>query len=266
MSILENVYVIVLGLILGSFFNVCIYRIPKGESIINPPSHCPKCGQRLKTADLVPVFSWLFLRGRCRYCKEHIPIRYTLVEILTCAVYFVMFSKFGLSAEGISSIFLMSVLICVFFIDIDHRIIPDSLVLTGIAGGIILFVYNIYKPVEFYSDRAWYNPLLGVLAGAGFLFLVALLGYLIYKTDDAMGMGDVKIFIPIGLFLGWRLTLIALFSAIILGALAGILLMILRLKDRKGTIPLGPFIVTGVFIALLWGHEIINWYSKFFNI
>lgn len=250
----------VCGLIFGSFINVCIYRIPLGQSIIKPPSHCIKCNTRLGPRDLVPVFSYIFNRGRCRYCKEAISPRYTFIELLTAAVYVLLYMKYSISVEFFASIFLMSVLTVVFFIDTDHRIIPDGLVLTALAAGIALTLYNIFRPVEFYMDRKWWNPLAGVAAGSGVLFLVFLLGVLIYRSDDAMGMGDVKIFAPVGLFLGWRLTLTALFLCIFMAAVTSLFLIVLKLKDRKGTIPFGPFIVTGTFIALMWGDAIVSWY------
>lgn len=260
MVIFQNIFVFILGIVFGSFLNVCIYRIPRGESIIKQPSHCPSCGSRLKTPDLIPVASYIFLKGKCRYCGIGIPVLYTVVELVTAAVFLLLFNIYGLSVEALVSIYLMSILACVFFIDIEHRIIPDGLVIAGIVGGVFLFVYNLFKPVLFFGDRYWWNPLLGMVIGSGFLFMVALVGFLIYKTDDALGMGDVKIFIPIGMILGWKLTIIALFTAIISGGITGIVLILLRLKERKSTIPLGPFISLGAFIALVWGWDIINWW------
>lgn len=260
MIIVQYAFVFILGLILGSFFNVCIFRIPNEQSIVKPSSHCPNCNTPLKGKDLVPVLSHLFLGGKCRYCKTPISIRYTLVELLTAVVYVVLFYKFGLTVEFLAATFLMSVLICVFFIDLDHKIIPNGLVITGLVGSAGLFAYNLFGNVSFYGDNNWWTPLLGILVGSGTFFLIALIGSWVYKTEDALGMGDVKIFIPIGIFLGWKLTIIALCATILLAGLMGIVLIFAGKRDRKSTMPLGPFIVTGVFIALLWGWQIIDWW------
>lgn len=260
--IVYYVFVFILGLVIGSFLNVCIYRIPEGKSIASPPSHCMGCGARLKPLDLVPVLSYIFLKGRCRYCGVKISSRYPLVELLTAVVFTVLFYKYKLTVDFAASAFLMSVLITVFFIDIDHRIIPDGLVITGLAGGVLVILYNIFRPVWIYGDRDWWNPLLGMITGAGFLFLVAVIGMIIYKTDDAMGMGDVKIFAPIGIFLGWKMCIAALILSIVSGGLTGLFLIVTRLKDRKSTIPFGPFIVIGTFITLMWGWDILSWYMS----
>lgn len=254
------IFVFVTGILIGSFLNVCIYRIPLGESIVSPPSHCMGCGTRLNPLDLVPVFSYIFLRGRCRYCREKVSPRYAMVELLTGLVFALLFYRYSLTFDFAASAFIMSILIAVFFIDIDHRIIPDGLVLTGLAGGVILILYNIFYPVQIFGDRNWWNPLLGTVAGSGLLLLIAVIGMLIYKSDDAMGMGDVKIFAPIGIFLGWKMCIIALLLSIFLGGIISLLLILLKVKNRKSTIPFGPFIVAGTYITLIWGWDILNWY------
>jgi leader peptidase (prepilin peptidase) / N-methyltransferase len=263
MYIYYAVVVSLFGIIIGSFLNVCIYRLPKGESIITPPSHCGNCGRRLGVLDLIPILSYVFLRGRCRTCKAGISIRYPAVELLTGLVFLSLYLKYNLTVNFVSSAFIMAILIAVFFIDIDHRIIPDELVIAGLVGGVLLVLYNIFKPVWIYSDRAWWNPLLGILVGSGFLLLVAFAGLLIYKTDEAMGMGDVKILAPIGIFLGWRMTLISLFITIIMSGIIGIILIVFKIKDRKSTIPFGPYIVVGTFITLMWGWDLLNIYLNY---
>lgn len=257
----EYIMVFILGLMIGSFLNVCIYRIPEGQSIVAPPSRCPSCNTRLAAVDLVPVLSYVFLRGKCRHCEAKISARYPLIELLTAFTFAVVFFKYGMSIETVALIFLFSILIAVFFIDLDHKIIPDELVITGLAGGVALIIYNLFYPVSIYAgDRSWWNPVVGMFTGSGILFLVALLGMLIYKTDEAMGMGDVKIFAPIGIFLGWKLTLIALMLSIFMGGITGVILIALDSKRRKDTIPFGPFIVLGTFAAAMWGWDILNWY------
>ena len=257
----EYIMICIFGLVFGSFVNVLIYRIPEGKSIVTPPWACMKCGMRLKPLDLVPVFSYIFLRGRCRHCGAAISPRYPAIELLTAAVYVVLFISFGLTVAFFAYTFLMTILIAVLFIDYDHRIIPDELVIAGLAGGAFVFVYNIFKPGELlYGDGMWWTPLLGFVAGSGILLLVAIFGSLIFKTDEAMGMGDVKILAPIGVFLGWKLGLAGLFFSILIAGIVILLMLILRLIGRKDTIPFGPFIVVGTFVTIMWGWDIIFWY------
>lgn len=248
------------GLIIGSFLNVCIFRIPEGRSIVAPPSSCTNCATQLKPLDLVPVFSYLFLRGKCRYCKAKISPRYPLVELATACTFTGLFLKYGLSAQFFAFIILISILTAVFFIDIDHRIIPDELVIAGLAAGFVFFVYNIFRPMPAYGGGGWWTPLIGMVSGSGILLLIAIAGMLVYKTDDAMGMGDVKLFAPIGLMLGWKLCLAALFISVLLAGFTSIFLITIRRKGRKDTIPFGPFIVAATYITMLFGWDIVNWY------
>ncbi|MDR3543317.1 MAG: prepilin peptidase [Desulfosporosinus sp.] len=254
--------IFVFGLIIGSFLNVCIYRIPEGESIISPPSHCPSCETRLKPFDLIPLLSYLICCGKCRYCGLKISLRYFLVELLTGIASVSLFFKYGLSVDFAAFLFFTYILIPVFFIDLDHQIIPNQLVIVGLIGGAILFVYNLFLPFQIYADHRWWNPLLGLLSGSGFLLGVSLIGLAIYKGDEVMGMGDIKLFAPIGLFLGWRMTLLALFLAVILGGISSLVLILLGKATRKSMIPFGPFIVIGVFITVMWGWDIVHWYVR----
>ena len=257
------VIIFLFGLVIGSFINVLIYRIPLGKSIITPPSACTSCGKRLTAPDLIPVLSYVFLRGRCRHCSEPISPRYPFVELLSAAISTALFVKYGITIPFIAFVFLMTILIAIFFIDIDHRIIPDELVIAGVIGGTALLVYNGFKPLtEVFGDARWWTPVAGFFSGSGFLLLVALLGLLIYKTDDAMGMGDVKLMAPIGLFLGWKLCLTALFISVVLAGISSLVLILFRIKKKKDTIPFGPFIVTGTFVTIMWGWELINWYIR----
>ncbi len=261
MIFVEYAFVFILGLIIGSFNNVCIYRIPLGKSIVSPPSACTSCGKRLTAPDLVPVFSYIFLRGRCRHCGSPISFRYPLIEFMTAVIYTAIFAKYGLSVPFVAFIYLITILISIFLIDIDHQIIPDELVIAGIVGGIVLTVYNIFYPQSvIYGDGRWWTPLAGFFSGSVFLLAVALLGSLLYKTNEAMGMGDVKLMASIGLFLGWKLTLFALLVSIILAGVVSIILIAFKIRKRKDAIPFGPFIVIGTFVAIMWGWNIINWY------
>lgn len=250
----------VVGLLIGSFLNVCIYRIPNNKSIVKPSSQCMNCKERLTALDLVPVLSFLFLRGKCRHCGVKISPRYAIVEMLTALTFVLLLHRFGLSVDFFASAYLMSILIVVFFVDLDHMIIPDRLVIAGLIGGVPLFIYNIFKPVQIYGDRNWWTPLLGILVGFGMLLLVAVIGIAIYKTDEAMGGGDIKIFAPIGIFLGLKMTFVAFFVSVVIAGFVGIILVIAKIKDRKGTFPFGPFIVLGTFITYLYGWELLEWY------
>lgn len=257
----EYVCVFILGLIFGSLCNICIYRMPLGRPILSQPLACPNCGKRLAVSEMIPLLSFAFLRGRCRHCGAHISFRYPLTELMTAVTYTVIFSRYGFTVPFIAFIYLITILISIFFIDIDHKIIPDKLVIAAILGGIALTAYNVFYPqTAIYGDDRWWTPVAGFFSGSAFLLAVALLGSLIYKTDEAMGMGDVKLMTPIGLFLGWKLTFLALFESIILAGVTSILLVILKIKKRKDTIPFGPFIVTGAFISMVWGWNIINGY------
>ena len=264
MEIILLIYVAVIGVVIGSFLNVCIYRIPKEENIAYPPSHCGSCGKRLNAADLIPVFSWLFLKGKCRYCGSKISPRYAVVELLTGLTFVLLYNTFGISVDLLASAFLMSILIAVFFIDIDHRIIPDELVVTGLIAGGLIIIYNAFFPMKIYAEGQWWDPILGMFAGSVTLMIVGLIGMIIYKTDEAMGGGDIKIFAPIGIFLGWRMTFVALLISIVLAGIISLILVALKVKDRKSTIPFGPFIVMGTLITYLYGWDILTWYLSSF--
>ncbi|SDH92061.1 leader peptidase (prepilin peptidase) / N-methyltransferase [Desulfosporosinus hippei DSM 8344] len=252
--------IFIFGFIMGSFLNVCIYRIPRGESIVSPAAHCPNCGTRLKPFDLLPLLSYLIHHGKCRYCDRKISPRYHFVELLTGIVCVTLFIKYGLTVDFLAFLFLTFILIAVFFIDLDHQIIPNQLVITGLIGGAVLFVYNLFLPFQIYSDDRWWNPLLGLVSGSGFLFGVSLIGLVIYKGDEVMGMGDVKLFAPIGLFLGWRMTLLALFLSVVLGGMLSLLLILFGKATRRSRIPFGPFIVIGTFTTIMWGWQLLHWY------
>ncbi len=259
MTFFISFFVFVFGLCFGSFLNVCIHRIPRKASVAFPASHCPHCQTPIKRRDLIPVLSYLLLGGKCRSCKSPISIRYPIVEFLTGAVWVVLFLRFGLTFESAVLIYLFTILIPILFIDLDHMIIPNGLVLAGLVAGVAVFFYNLFLPFGLFSPSYWYTPLLGMVSASGFLLLVAVLGLFIYKST-AMGMGDVKLFIPIGLVLGWKLTLVALFLSTLLGAAAGIVFMIAKRLSRKSQMPFGPYIIAGTFIAVLWGNQLIDWY------
>lgn len=259
MELFFMIILFITGLVMGSFYNVVIYRVPEGKSIIKPRSSCTSCGTVLNAADLIPVFSYLALKGKCRTCKAKISAQYPLVELLTGLMFVILYLKFGFTVELFFSIYLMSVLLIVFFIDLKHKIIPNGLVITGLIGGAAFFVVRFWYHDAILNGAAWYSPLLGMVATSGFLLIIALLGMLVYK-GEAMGMGDVKIFLPIGLFLGLKLGIMALVFSVVIGGLSGMFLILTKLKDRKSQIPFGPFIVAGTFLSLLCGQEVLMWY------
>ena len=259
---ISYVYAALIGLIIGSFLNVCIYRIPRGESIVTTPSHCTGCGKKLGALNLIPVLSYLFQRGRCTGCGEKISPRYMLVEIMTAVLYTGMLYKYGISVEFFSAVFLSSILIVVFFIDLEHGIIPDSVVITAIIGGFVFFVINFFIPSDIYGDGNWWNPLLGAVSGSGILLLVSIVGSKLYKSEEVMGGGDIKILFPAGLFLGWRLMLTSLFLSILAAAAVSVVLMIFKIIDRKATVPFGPFIAIGMVLAITFGWQLLGIYFR----
>ena len=251
---IETVLIFILGLIVGSFSNVCIYRIPKNESIIYPASHCPKCHSNISPKDNIPLLSYILLKGRCRNCKSKISIQYPIVELLTGLIYLIIYLTYGLSIQSLIYIILSSALIIIAFIDLNEQIVPDVISLPGIVIG---FIISFFVPYI-----SFINSALGVVVGGGIILIIGLAGSVIFKKE-AMGGGDVKLAAMIGAFLGWRYILISLFLGFFLGALAGIILILSKIKSREDTVPFGPFIVLGSFITLFWGEKIISWYIGF---
>jgi leader peptidase (prepilin peptidase)/N-methyltransferase len=243
----------VVGSILGSFFNVVIYRVPRGESIVRPPSACPACGTRLRARDNIPVFGYLLLRGKCRYCAAPISPRYPVVEVLSGVLPVLLVMRFGLSVPSLVYWLLSCVLLVLSFIDLDLRIIPDRVTLPGIVVGII--VAPLVGLVGFWGS------LLGVVVGGGTLYLIGVLGELFLKKES-MGGGDVKLAAMLGAFMGWKLVLISLFAAFFIGAVVGVIVMARKPKNWDSSLPFGPFIAIGAVLALLWGESALAWYSS----
>ncbi len=245
--------VFLFGLIVGSFINVCIWRLPREESVVFPGSHCPACNQPIRPYDNVPVFSYLWLRGRCRACKVAIPWRYPLVELLhgLLAVYIV--HRFGFTAATALWALFLTALMAIVFIDIDHQIIPDAITLPGMVIGIVASSTIL--------DTGWADAIVGLLLGGGLFYAIALLSELILKREG-MGGGDIKLIAMIGAFLGWRHMLLTLFLAALSGSVIG-LILIARGRDRSEPIPFGPFLSVGAMVALFWGEVIFEWYARY---
>ncbi|MBA7702567.1 Prepilin peptidase PppA [subsurface metagenome] len=196
------VLIFILGLIVGSFSNVCIYRIPRNESIIYPASHCPKCRSNISPKDNIPLLSYILLKGRCRNCKNKISIQYPTVEFLTGLIYLIIYLIYGLSIQSLIYIILSSALIIIAFIDLNEQIVPDIISLPGIIIG---FIISFFVPYI-----SFINSALGVIVGGGIILIIGLAGSVIFKKE-AMGVGDVKLAAMIGAFLGWRYIVISLF-------------------------------------------------------
>ncbi len=240
----------VFGAMIGSFLNVCIYRVPAGKSIINPPSACPNCGQPIKPYDNIPIISFILLGAKCRNCKTPVSWRYPAVEFLTGALFAGIAYTFGASIDMLIYVFLVSILITVSFIDLDHQIIPDKITLPGMVIGILLSALSLL-PV------GWQQSLLGFFIGGGLLYLSAVL------SRGGMGGGDIKLAAFMGIFLGWRKILLTLFVGVLLGSIVGVVMILFRHGKRKDKIPFGPFLVLGALTSIFWGEKIITWYMSF---
>ncbi len=243
------VLIIFWGVSVGSFLNVCIFRLPLGRSIAWPPSSCLRCGKQLRAWDLVPVLSWLWLRGRCRYCGVKISFRYAAVELLTGLVFLGLWWLIGPTWQFVQAAVMASVLIVITFTDLDHRIIPNKVVLFGLVVGLPL--------VWLSGSPGLADALAGVLVGALPLFLLAVL-------TNGMGGGDVKLVGMLGLYLGWSKVLMMIFLASGMAAIIGIVLMLLGKVKRRQPIPFGPFIAVATMLVYLWGDLLLFWYNLFF--
>jgi leader peptidase (prepilin peptidase) / N-methyltransferase len=246
------------GMCIGSFLNVCIYRLPSSMSIINPSrSFCPLCNSAIPFYDNIPVLSYLWLKGRCRHCNAPISLRYPLVELMTGILAVAILFMFGLTPESIVYFIFISSLLVITFIDIDHQIIPDIITLPGIPMG--LAASFILPAMTFKSS------LLGLLVGGGSLFLVAWT-YSLITRKEGMGGGDIKLLGMIGAFIGWKGVLFTIFVASLAGTFAGMIVVLLKGKNLKFAIPFGPFLSIGAMSYVFFGEKIIFWYFYSFNL
>jgi leader peptidase (prepilin peptidase)/N-methyltransferase len=246
----------VFGLLIGSFLNVVIWRVPRGESIVSPPSHCPNCEMHITPRDNIPVFSWLVLRGRCRGCATKISARYPLVELLTCALFLLMAAYFGPAAELPAYLYLMAVGVALALIDLDVQRLPDALTLPSYAvGGVLLGVASVAHHDGWSMARA----AIGMAALFGFYFTVAVI------APRGMGFGDVKLSGVLGLYLGWLgwgQLVVGAFAAFAVGALVGIGLILFAGGGRKTKVPFGPFMLVGAVVGILAGHQLADAYTS----
>ncbi len=262
---IERIIVFVFGSVVGSFINVCIHRMPLGESVVWPHSHCPKCQKKIPGYDNIPFLSYIILKGKCRFCKGKISLRYPLVELLTALLFLAVFNKFGLSYDFfVFSLFGCGLIIAT-FVDIAHRIIPDEISIGGIIFGFILTAikgFNLNPLV--YSFKPMFDSFLGIIIGGGIIYLTAKLFDLVYfkllkrppiqGETESMGGGDVKLLAMIGAFLGWQAAVFVFFLAPFFGAVIGIINLLAK-KDH--TIPYGPFLSLAAIFALFWMDKIL---------
>jgi leader peptidase (prepilin peptidase)/N-methyltransferase len=246
-------FVILMGLVLGSFFNVVIYRLPRGLNLSRPPSTCPGCGSRIKPYDNVPVLSYLVLRGKCRTCGRRISPIYPTVEILTALGFALVFLQSGraLDLPFFAGVVFTSALIVLGFIDAAHQVLPDVVTIPGFA---LALAYSFFR-----TDLKFVGALIGAVAGAGFLALIYGAYWLIRKKEG-LGLGDIVMMLMVGAFLGWERTLLVLILASLAGALFGIYLMARKGKNAQFALPFGSFIAPAAFIALVWGQRVVDWY------
>ncbi len=265
---IAKIIVFIFGSIVGSFLNVCIHRMPKGESVVWPRSHCPKCQKRIPGYDNIPFLSYIILGGKCRFCKQKISLQYPLVELLTAFVFMIFYSRYGLSFDFIFYTLFACGLIIATFIDIEQRIIPDEISLGGIIIGFIFSAvkgFNLH-PVSM-NLKPLMNSFLGIIIGGGIIYLTGFLFDQVYfkllkkppiqGETESMGGGDIKLLAAIGAFLGWQKALLTFFIAPFFGAVIGIINLLIK-KDH--TIPYGPFLSLAALLSIFWADKIISFF------
>lgn len=248
-----SIWLFLTGAALGSFLNVVVYRLPRGESIFRPASHCPNCDKPVKPYDNIPILSWLLLGAKCRNCKEPISIRYPVVE-LTVALWLVwMFQLFGLSWEFANFTILGTVLLAVSIVDIDTQLIPDSVLIVGALFGLTFAFYGDAMTIA--------ESLTGGAVMGGTFFLIAIIGEKLMKKES-MGFGDVKLSLMIGLFIGWKMALLAIFFSSIFASVIGLSAIGLGKMKFGKPFAFGPFIALGALVSGIWGNVIVNAYLR----
>ena len=245
---------VMLGLAVGSFLNVCIHRIPRSQSLVRPPSRCPACEYQLRWFDNIPVASYAVILGRCRKCRTRISIRYPLVELATMALFVVHGEVFGWSALLVPRLLFACAMVVLFAIDLEHHLLPNVITLPGIAIGLISS--TVLPP-------GLVDALLGVALGGGVLWLIGE-AYYRFSGHEGMGGGDVKMLAMIGAFLGWKLVLITLVLSSVAGSLIGLFVILIKRGGLKYALPYGTFLALGALTASLAGERIVNWYVSLY--
>jgi leader peptidase (prepilin peptidase)/N-methyltransferase len=252
----EEIIIVLFGLVWGSFLNVVIYRVPRGLSLVRPPSSCPRCKTRIKFYDNIPVISFLLLGGKCRFCGARIPMTYPLVEALTPLSFLLLYGYFGLSPYFFASCLFTSALIALGFIDFYHQILPDEITLPGL---VLALAYSLFRP---HLDLR--QALVGAVVGSGFLLFIYG-AYFLLRKKEGLGMGDVTMMLMIGAYLGWLKAIFTLILASFAGALVGLFLLFFRKKDLQYSLPFGTFLAPASFFSLLWGERIISAYLSLYK-
>ena len=244
--------VLVAGLAIGSFLNVLIYRLPRNLQFAKGRSVCPDCGNTIKWYHNIPLLSYVALRGRCAYCEKKIPIRYPLVELLNALGYLYFYYSYGWSVDLGIYLFLTSALIVIFFIDLDHQIIPDKITLPGMVLGLLVSLAP--------GGLSLLQAIIGLVVGGGALYLIAIFGDWLFKKES-MGGGDVKMAAMLGAFLGWQKVLLVFLGSAVIGLVISLILMgfSARLRQQR-VVPFGPFIALAAVIAIVWGDKLISFY------
>jgi leader peptidase (prepilin peptidase)/N-methyltransferase len=244
----------VLGVCVGSFLNVCIYRLPLGQSLASPPSRCPSCGRGLRWYHNVPIVSWIMLRGRCAHCQAPISIQYPVIELVTALIWVLIVWMTPIGWLLASRLVLATALIVLFTIDLEHQLLPNRITLPGILAG---FAFSFVAP------PGPVDSLLGIVLGGGVLYGIAAAYYLVRK-EEGMGMGDVKMLAMVGAFLGWKAVLLTLVLSSFAGAVIGMAMMALHRGTLRYALPFGTFLAVGTLIAMLFGERMIAWYFGFY--
>jgi leader peptidase (prepilin peptidase) / N-methyltransferase len=252
---------ILLGLFVGSFLNVCIDRLPQGQSIVTPPSHCPECNRKLRFIDLVPIVSYLTLRGKCRYCRAPIPIRLPIVEGITALAFGLLYWQFGPGLELAALLVYFSILTLIFFVDLEHLLVLDKVTYPAMA---IAFVFSFFRPeirtfTHFWPGLGVESALLGGISGFAVMAFIVVIAQAVYGRE-ALGWGDVKLAALIGLMTGFPLVFVALLMSWIIGGLMAVILLISKIKSRKDVIPTATFMAITTMITLVYGQTILQWY------
>jgi leader peptidase (prepilin peptidase) / N-methyltransferase len=244
----------VLGACVGSFLNVCIYRLPRRESLAWPGSHCTSCTRSLAWYENIPIVSWVVLRGRCRTCRAPISWMYPIVEVTTALVFVIGYLLYGLTPLAAVRVLFGCALIVLFVTDLQHKILPNVITVPGIVIG---FACSLFVP------PGWRDSLIGIVAGGGVLFALAEAYYRV-RGQEGLGMGDVKLLGMIGAFLGWKLVLLTLVLASFAGSLAGGVMIASGRGSMKYALPFGTFLAVGALVAAIWGMPIVDWYLGFY--
>ena len=242
------------GLLLGSFLNVCIFRLPRGTSVVWPASACGSCQRELRWFENIPVISWLVLGAKCARCKAPISLQYPIVEATTAVLFVLVTATTPLGPALAARLIFVAALVVLFAIDLEHHLLPNVITLPGIVVGLLFALLG---------PPGWQASLLGVLLGGGVLYAIAA-GYYAVRKEEGMGMGDVKMLAMIGAFLGWQSVLLTLVLASLSGAVIGLALIVVQRGSMKHALPFGTFLALGALVAMLAGQPVIDWYVGFY--